>query len=187
MKVLFSSFMEKPDGVYFVGEDPDEQIILSLRRHFITNLDWMLITIVLFFLPYIVSSFSALTGEKFLEMLPARYNFIFYTFWYLFVFGYAFEQFISWFFNVFIVTNRRIVDIDFFGLLHRRISEAQLDDIEDITHQLSGASQVVFNYGTLVVQTAGEYRELDFEDVPDPARVQDVISDLCKQVQSNDD
>lgn len=182
MSILFSSFLDRPKGIYFDGEDTDEQIILSLRRHFITNLDWIIITLVLFFIPYFISLFSTFTGEDFFVVLPTKYSFVLYTFWYLFVFGYAFEHFVSWFFNVYIVTNKRIVDIDFFGLLHRRVSEAQLDDIEDITHQVSGASQVVFNYGTVIVQTAGESRELDFEDVPMPSKVQDVISDLSAQV-----
>jgi hypothetical protein len=41
-----------------------------------------------------------------------------------------------------------------------------------------GAAQVLFHYGTVDIQTAAESREIEFEDVPDPAKVQDFVSDL---------
>jgi hypothetical protein len=100
------------------------------------------------------------------------------AFWYLFTFGYIFTSFLRWFFNAYLVTNKRVVDIDFESLVHRRFSEAFLYNVEDLTHQISGALQVIFNYGTLHIQTAGETRELEFESIPQPATVQDMISDL---------
>lgn len=184
MNVTYGSFIKDPDKVRFVGEDAGEKVMWVFRRHPITNLGWVLITVVLFLVPHFVSAYTAFTGISFFETLPWRYNFIFYTFWYLFVFGYAFENFISWFFNVYIVSNKRVVDVDFFGLIHRRISEAELQDIEDITHQINGAAQIIFNYGSVFIQTAGEQREFEFELVPNPARVQDIISDLSSAVRS---
>jgi len=71
--------------------------------------------------------------------------------------------------------------MDFHGILFRNISEATLANVEDVTHTVSGTLQVVFNYGDVIVQTAGEQREFDFESVPSPARVQDIISDLVAQ------
>lgn len=178
MKILYSSYLHKPKHVFFDGEDKDEYIILTLRRHFITNFGWILFSLFLIYLPTLVRKLFLANNITIIESLPPTYRFALGAFWVLLVFGYVFTAFLRWFFNVYLVTNKRLVDIDFESLIHRRFSEAFLYNVEDLTHQISGALQVIFNYGTLHIQTAGETRELDFEDLPRPASVQDVISDL---------
>jgi len=170
----------------FEGEDSDEKIILLLRRHFIVNLRWAVESILLILVPTILSYALILAKVDLLKYISTRYVFVFYVLWYITVFGFLFEQFLVWFFNVYIVTNKRIVDMDFHGLLHRDVAEAPLRNIEDITRSINGAAQVVFNYGNVVIQTAGEQRELEFEEVPDPARVQDIISDLVSEIKFYD-
>lgn len=182
MKILYSSYIYEPDHVRFDGEDSNEKVILCLRRHFITNLGWILISISLFIVPFFVQSFLEFNGIDVVNVLPVSYKFLFVVFWYVFAFGYLFTSFLGWYFNAYLVTNKRLVDIDFEGLIHRRFSEAFLLNIEDLTNQVSGAVQVVFNYGTLHVQTAGEMKEIEFEKIPRPAKVQDIISDLSSEV-----
>jgi hypothetical protein len=89
-----------------------------------------------------------------------------------------FERFLNWFFNIHIITNKRVMDMDFDHLLHRNISEAPLRNIEDITYTISGAIETVFNFGTVSIQTAAEKRELEFYQVADPAKIQDLLSDM---------
>lgn len=175
---FFASMENKPKGTAFDGKDNDEEILWVFREHFILNLSWMFVFVVLFFAPSLVAWISSFFNYNLFELVPGNLLFISMAFWYVFVLGFAFESFITWYFNVFIVTNKRLVDIDFQGLLHRRFSEALLTNIEDITNEVSGASQVLFDYGTVYIQTAGEIRELDFENVPHPTKVQDIISDL---------
>ena len=54
---MFTSFCENPDGITFNTQEKDEQISLLLRRHFVTNIPWIFITIILivfpFFLPFL--------------------------------------------------------------------------------------------------------------------------------------
>lgn len=179
MHLLYSAYMKDPRDVYFDGEDNDEKIILCLRRHLITNLKWILISILLFAVPPLVPSLLEFNEITIFESVGGEYAFVLMLFWYVFAFGYTLTSFLGWYFNAHLITNKRIVDIDFEGLIHRRFSEASLSNIEDLTHQISGALQVVFNYGTVHIQTAGELRELELEFIPKPARVQDTISDLA--------
>jgi len=182
--------MKDPHDVYFDGEDNDEKIILCLRRHLITNLRWILTSIFLFAVPGLVPHFLKFNDITVFGSVGGEYVFILLIFWYIFTFGFIFTGFLGWYFNAHLITNKRIVDIDFEGLIHRRFSEANLSNIEDLTHQISGALQVVFNYGTVYIQTAGELRELELEFVPKPARVQDAISDLAlvtRRPYKNDD
>ncbi|MBT6401167.1 hypothetical protein HN803_05825 [candidate division WWE3 bacterium] len=179
MKILYCSYLEDPEHASFEGEDKDEKIILTVRKHHITNTKWMMMAVVMFYLPTLVRTLLVLNGITFYADLPASYKFISFAFWYVLTFGYIFTSYLTWFYNVHLVTNKRIIDIDFQGLIHRRFSEAFLFNVEDLTHQISGALQILFHYGSVHIQTAGELRELEFEKIPQPAKVQDIISDLA--------
>jgi len=56
--------------------------------------------------------------------------------------------------------------------------------VEDITSTVSGATQMIFNYGNVVIQTSAEKREFEFEAVSNPAKVRDLISDLVMEIKN---
>ena len=99
--------------------------------------------------------------------------------WYLFVIAYILEKFLSWYFNVYIITNYRIIDTDFYSLLFKHISEARYNRIEDITYTQGGILQSIFDYGDVSIQTAAEVPEIRFELVPQPSRVVRVLDEFC--------
>lgn len=175
MGLLFSSKIENPDKVFFEGEDEGEKVLLTLRKHPITNLKWMLIFIFLLLAPIPV---RAALSEEILSFVPINFQLVTVVFWYLFTFGYFLTSYLVWFYSVYIVTNRRIVDIDFNDFLYKRFSEAPIRNIEDITHHYVGVLQPIFDYATIQIQTAAESKEIEFELIPDPANTQDFISDL---------
>jgi len=173
-----AAYVEYPKDVRFVDQLPNEKTLLLLRRHSITNLPWMLVLFLMliapFFLPFILKG-AFLGSIKF----PIRVQMLLTIFWYLLSLGYGTLSFLSWFFNIYLVTDRRIVDLDYFGFLFYRLSEAELSQIQDVTYQVGGVFRVFFNYGDVFIQTAAEEREFDFEAVPNPARVHDLITDLA--------
>lgn len=179
---ILKSFVESPDRACFDGEDKDEKILYVLRKHPVTNVDWIFISVLLFITPLLVSRFVALFGASTFPHIPANYLTIVIIFWYLFNFIYTLESFLVWFFNVYIISDKRIVDMDFYGLLYRNVSEAPIRNIEDVTYNISGALKVIFNYGDVLIQTAGEKIEFEFEEVSNPSRVVDILSDLVSKL-----
>jgi hypothetical protein len=178
LKTLTSSVIEKPQNTNFEGEDGDEEILYIFRQANITNFGWAFSGIILLLAPIFFNSFIISVNKEFPGLLTPVLVFIINIFWYIFVFGYIFERFLHWFFNVYIITSKRVVDMDFDNLLHRNISEAPLRNIEDITYTVSGTLPTVFNYGNLSIQTAAEKREIEFANVYDPGKLQDILSDL---------
>ncbi len=174
-----SAYTEQPTDVHFSAQEPDEDILLLLRRHPATNLSWLLIFIFLAFFPIVTEILLRSTPVD-LVQIPFRLRILFSIFWYLFCVGYALLSFLTWFFNIYIVTNERIIDLDYFGLLFYRLSEAELSQIQDVTYEVGGAFQTVFNFGHVYIQTAAEKREFDFTAVPQPARIHDLITDLAQ-------
>jgi hypothetical protein len=181
-ETLTSSFIKNPKNTFFYGEDKGEKILYVLRSSFVTNAGWILLAILLLFAPVLIDPVFYFLNLDTPGLLSPGLIFSIHGLWYLFTFGYIFERFLNWYFNIYIITDKRIVDMDFLHLLHRKISEAPLRNIEDITYDIRGTMQVVFNYGDITIQTAAEQREFNFEGIHKPARVQDILSDLVKGV-----
>ncbi|MBI4091438.1 hypothetical protein HY419_01650, partial [candidate division WWE3 bacterium] len=105
MKTFFSSFIPNPREVEFAGEDEGEKIILLMRRHFVTNLPWILALGVMLFVPVFLPLILEFGGISVGEILPLRYILVLSLLWYLVTAVYAFESYLSWYFNVYIVTD----------------------------------------------------------------------------------
>lgn len=176
---ILSSFCQNPKGVSFQTQKKEESIILFLRSHFITNLSWIIFTAILVCLPLIVTLFLPLFKMDFLSSpAAARFATIYVLFYYLMVFSYAFISFLHWFYNVFIVTTERIVDIDYSDIVVHNMSQTKLNHIEDVTYTQSGFIPSFFNYGNLFVQTAGTEGNFEAFSIPKPAEATDIITQL---------
>ncbi|HLE49078.1 MAG TPA: hypothetical protein VI819_03575 [Patescibacteria group bacterium] len=167
-----ASYIYFPTRADFVNKDPQERIVLILRRHAITNIKWVIAS---FFLIIAPSFFTILPP---FESIPASYQVFAVMAWYLLVFAYMFEKFLDWFFSVNIITDERIFDVDFYNLIYRKMTDANIDQIQDVTVQLGGGIRTMFNYGDVLVQTASEVPEIEFEAVPFPDKVAKVLREL---------
>jgi hypothetical protein len=167
-----SAFYFYPDHIDFESRSKEEKIVLLLRQHLIVNVKWILVTILLLFVPATMAAFGVFSS------LPVGFELVITMAWYLITLAYAFENFLSWFFNVYIVTNMRVVDVDFYNLIYKEVSDANLDKIQDVTYNMGGVARTIFNYGDVFVQTAAEVAEFDFVAVPNPDKVAKIIEDL---------
>ena len=173
-----------PKRVRFESQNNGEDVFILLRQHWATNISWVLNTIVGLLLPFItVVVYSHLLGGDLFELSNII---VVWVIWYLILCSYIFHNFLKWFFNAYIITNQRILDLDFYGLLHSEISEAALVNIEDVSSSHVGIWQNLFDYGHIRIQTAGESQEFGFANVPRPGYIQDKIMDLADMVKSKD-
>ncbi len=165
----------------FETQADEEKVLLVLRAHFVTNFPWIFISLLLVVAPPFLqmSGFFDYIQTQFGVSIGAVNNFL--LLWYLFVFAYAFQNFLLWYFNIYLLTTDRVVDMDFYQLLYRKISSAELDKIEDVTVSIGGVSQSLFNYGNVQVQTAGAVVEFEFDHVPNPTIVQKAIEEAAER------
>ena len=169
---LLTSYSTFPTKVCFETQDDEEAVILFLRQHPIVTIPWIVLTIFLLTLPSVFSFFPPFAS------LPAMYQFVMTLAWYLFVFGYGLAKFMGWFFNIYIVTDERIVDVDFINIFFRKISTAKIDEIQDVNIQSSGALETFFGYGSLFIQTASAVPEFEFLSIPAPDRAGKILTQL---------
>lgn len=172
------SFEKRPAHTIFENQLNGEEIVLLLRRHWFTNVKWVLVAGVLLFFPAIFLNVLLTSSPSLVTLIPLKYQLTLTILWYLAVLGFIFEQFLMWYFNVYIVTNKRIIDVDFIGLFYKQISETELEKVQDITHTVGGFASTFLNYGHVLIQTAGETPNFEFHDTPFPASVQNTIRSL---------
>ena len=167
-----SSFSLHPENVGFETREKEEKIILFLRQHPVVNVKWILITAIMIVVPELVKLLGILSS------LPTGPQIILIMVWYLITMAYAFESFLGWYFNVYFVTNERVIDVDFYNLIDKRVSEASLSKIQDVSYTTAGVFGTLFNYGDVFIQTAAEVSEFQFDLVPFPEKVIKVLGDL---------
>ena len=99
-----------------------------------------------------------------------------------------------WFYNVYIVTNERLVDVDFVGLLSKTVNVCQMSRVEDVNYTQKGFFASMLNYGDVIVQTASEQKTPDssgelsaftFESIAYPDRVAALISQLTEETEKS--
>jgi uncharacterized membrane protein YdbT with pleckstrin-like domain len=166
-----SVFASDPVGVSFENQEKGEKIILLLRQHLATQIMVVLEIVFLFLLPIIVSPVVMVFRVDVFSYLGTNQVFWVVLCWYFFVLGFTFYKFIHWYFNVYILTNERIIDFDFKGVLNSETAYANLNQIQDVSPKIVGFSGTFFHYGDVYIQTASEVPEFDFESVKFPDEV----------------
>lgn len=79
--------------------------------------------------------------------------------------------FVSWttyFLDVWVVTDRRIVDIDQKTLFRRGMITARIEKIQDITVEVHGVLETLFGYGKMIIFTAGDNPDFIIENAAHP-------------------
>ncbi|MBW7955218.1 PH domain-containing protein [Patescibacteria group bacterium] len=169
---VFAAYAPKPENTRFDSQHADEQVLLLLRQSLITQIKYVFVILGLIFVPVLFNAVGML------DFLPARFQLIANLGWYLIVASYTLEVFLSWFYNVYIITDERIIDVDFHSILFKNVSYAKLDNIEDITATTAGFLGSVFDFGDIKIQTAGAVTQFEFASVPHPSRVVAFLNEL---------
>lgn len=169
-----ASFKSFPKNTTFMGKENDENVILVVRSHWFRYIRYIVTSVLVLILPTIVallipslnSNTALLVGifltSALLSMSLAMYSLL------------------MWYYNINIITDKRVIDIDFHSIFSHTSSEARLEKIEDVTSHQSGAFTNVLDIGTVHIQTAGTNAFIEFDDVPKPREIQDILSDLLE-------
>lgn len=171
---------------HFKGQKDGEEVIAVIHRHWFNIFQHFVM--IFFMLLALVGSyallpalFPILTSDDFnsiflfLENLFAMLTFImFFMIW------------IDYYFDVWIVTNRRVINIEQKGLFSRDVSEVELDKIQDVTTEVTGVIPTFINFGDVQIQTAGTQEKFLFRNVPDPYRTKDLLMRLQREQKHNE-
>lgn len=180
---LLSNFRLFPEGLTIQNQEADEILVLFLRRDLATNIPWIVGSVLLLFVPFLL---TFLPDELSFTFLTPMYVFVLTIFYYLLVFGFVMLNFVSWFYNISIVTTQRIIDLDYANITYKHVGATTIGNVEDVSYAQAGFIRSFFDFGTVLVQTKGEIQNFDFNEVPKPAKVVDIIIDLVREKEDTD-
>jgi membrane protein YdbS with pleckstrin-like domain len=170
---FFGALAFNPNVRFDVQHD-GETVLLLIRSHPITQIPWIInslgLLLILVLLDFLIIGYVS----------PAQFLFV-NVFIALLIFAYAWLNFLLWFFRVGLVTNERIVDIDFKSILYKEESIAKVSNIEEITAKSAGYISSLFNFGNVFVQTAGSDINIEFHNAPDPNSIVKFLNELSER------
>lgn len=95
----------------------------------------------------------------------------------IFILILAWRTWIIWSKNTFIVTNKRVIDVDQHGFFSKTVSECNYDKIQDVSYSIKGLLATLFHFGSIQIQTAGNVANLELDYLKNPAQIQELITD----------
>ena len=89
-----------------------------------------------------------------------------------------------------LVTDRSLVQIMQKSLFNKKVSRLSMSNVEDVSEEQRGILSSIFNYGTLMVQTAGTMENFIFTLCPNPSGLADRIiearQDYARKIEEED-
>lgn len=170
---------------HFQGQHDGEQVQEVIHRHWFNILTHFIAIFLLTFALLGSLIFVSLLFPELGEKQGRFFLFIENTF-FIFLWLYSFLIWIDYYFDVWIITDERIVNIEQKGLFVRHVSELKFNRVQDVTTVVNGLIPTVLNYGDVFVQTAAEEERFVFRQVPDPYRVKDRIMQLSQRAADTD-
>ncbi len=163
------------------GSDLKELKVLYFRRHPITLIPLISIIIFVLAIPPAAYFLTNIFRPEFFDE-PGFFTLFVLGGGAFLLFGalFAFQIFVEYWLDVFILTERRILDIDQKGLFSRTVSELRLYRTQDVTAEIKGMLHTILDYGNVYIQTAGEIERFHFEDIPHPNHVAKLILELSE-------
>ncbi|MDD2753288.1 MAG: hypothetical protein PHT44_01640 [Candidatus Portnoybacteria bacterium] len=155
---------------------PNEQIILTARRHWFFMIVSLLKAVALALVPWLIAFALA-----FFDLSLANQQAFATLFWYfawlfwLLCFCWGVLIWLDWYLDIWVLTNQKIIDIQQMGLFKRLIMTYGIDNIQGVTTRTSGPFSSLLKYGDAEIKIAGQADAVAFKQIPQPQMVQDKI------------
>ncbi len=157
-----------------------EQVVLSLRRHWIDLVKVFAFTSFLLVIPLLVGSALLFTDAHVLHhpvLAPLLFSLL--GAYLVIVLVVTLTEITDYWLDVWIVTNERIINSEQKGLFNRVVSEVNLNQIQDITSEQVGLIGTFLTFGNVYVQTAAERERFMFKNIDNPDDVKIRIGELA--------
>lgn len=164
-------------GKYFPSQEKEEKVFLLIRKHWFNYVVFFFVAS-LTLLPviglaiYLNLSSIAISTDTTIILIVLISAYL------LLLMGVELFGFVDYYLDVYIVTDRRLVDISQKGFFRREISELHLRQVQDVSAHVQGVFETILHFGDVFIQTAGERENFIFQSIPHPYTVAKQIVDL---------
>jgi len=162
-----------------INFEKNEHIVFEVRKHWLVIVSEIGLLIIFSLIPILVLSYlpKDLIRVTLAEGSLSSLIVFIYSVWLMILWLVGFVMWTDYYLDVWIVTNKRIMDVEQKGLFKREISTLHLDKIQDITFKIRGLIPTLLNYGDIYVRTASSTGDFTIPGVPNPPFVQAKINE----------
>lgn len=156
-----------------LNPDPDEKVLLTTRRYFLTLIHQMVIAFFLIVMPFFLM-FPLFSWGRVGKII----------FLYSIIVGVLLllKMLVLWHFNTLVITSKRVIKTRQKGFFDRRVSEMLLSRINDVSHHVRGVWSTLFKFGTLHIVAGNGETVLDFPHMKDPGRALRILNTLLQDI-----
>ncbi len=172
--------------------ESDEQIIKIVHKHwfifFVKAVGVFFVTL----MPLIAWIAISVFGHQYTETIEIDlssytiYFLYFYLFWILLNWMTLAHMWTTYYLDIWVVTNKRIIVINQESLFRRQIGSFRLERLQDININISGIIATFLNYGTIEAETAsgGNSKEFKTSNMPKPRELKATILKASDSIMS---
>lgn len=165
----------------YIPLEPGEEIILKVHRHWIFIALQIVVLAFLAVIPSFVAHLVTQIGVVDFDALSLGARITLWSLWLLVLWALFWQFWTTYYMDVWVVTNRRIIDIDYLRLFDRNISIIHLDRVQDITTHIQGIIQTLLRFGAVRIQSAGTDRAFIIDQIAHPETLRDTISRVVSE------
>ena len=161
-----------------------EKVILKVRKHPLVFFVDSFFCFVLLIAPLAlwgIASFLRIEYEIPQESIIGLIIVLVASLYYLTALLFLLFSFFTYFLDRWVVTEKHIIDVEQTSLFSRTVAKQEISRIQDVTAEVKGFFQTIFNFGNVYIQTAGEQERFLFENVPNPNGIVQTIMRVADQ------
>ncbi len=157
--------------------DHGESIAVIIRKHWLSYVLRVLLLALAGAAPLLLAS---LMPAEFRDQIMAMQSSdelltFFYILWILVLWVLAFILWTNYYLDIWIVSDKRIIDVNQRSLFHRDITSLRLEKIQDVSVDVSGVLATLFGFGKLTIHTAGDHEDIVIRNASEPAAAKEKI------------
>lgn len=161
----------------FPGQKAKEKLVKTFRKNILTEYKkgfkfLVLLSVSIFFMVY-VSQIEKISFISNYINIAALLGIIVSL-------SYGFYVWMTWYYDVYILTSERIIEAEQKGLFSREVKEIDLDKVQDITYKVAGFLSTIVDLGNVKIKSVSGL-EIELANVSKPSVVKEVMTKLIEK------
>lgn len=148
---------------------------MTVHRHWIFIALRFAGLVVMLFAPWLFVAVLQRLGIISLGTVSLPSYIVLWAVWGLVLWALFWQFWTTYYMDIWVVTNRRIIDIDYRRLFDRDIAILRLDRVQDVTTKVTGIIGTLLHFGSVSLQSAGSDKEFVIDQIANPEMLRDGI------------
>lgn len=170
--------MEKSSSDLFPGQYDDEHLEICIPRHWITIIPFFSFVFLTTLFIVLIDILWIIEYADIPRDILLFINFAYFTF----IVHIIFIRIFNYILYIIIVTNYRIIDVNYTTVFHRERKMIDISNIQDINMKQRGLLQRILNYGEITLHNSAGETIFIFQYLPKILKMYNMLNHIYKKI-----